>query len=199
MVDFAKLNQEMQAERARQAALSPEQRAAEEAERAAARRARAEAEEDARLFGDRALRTERLHVQEFGGMGPDGGRRFHATNAKGPVKLVLPEDRHDETRRGAQQAAGHAFDQAFGAAQDRGDGLGLPVEATGLFRSYTWKDRDGAQRKAWEFVATKISFVHEGVQHTIGREVRRPEPVEQAKAGIDAGANMARGDRGEAR
>ena len=199
MVDFGKILQEMNKERARKAALSPEEKAAEEAAEEAARRTRAETEEDARLFGDRALRTEHLGIQEFGGTTTGGGRLFYATNDKGPVRLLLPEDRRDEMLRGGQQAVGEAFDRAFEAAEKRGDGLGMAVEATGLFRSYTWKDREGQQRKAWEFVATKIAFEHEGVQHTVGRDVRRPEPIAASKADQEVEAKPARVERGEAR
>ena len=198
MVDFGKMFQEMAEERARKAALSPEEKAAEEAAEAAQRRARAELEDDARLFGDRALRTEKLCITETGGMLRDGGRRYIATNDKGPVNLVLPSDRYDEMIRGDQRAAGAAFDAALFAAEERRDGRGLPVEATGLFKSRSWTDSQGEKRTGWDFVATRIAFEHEGQRHTIGRDVRRADPVEKAST-TQASTKAARPDRGDAR
>jgi hypothetical protein len=179
MVDFAKLNADRKAEQERLAALSPEQRAAEEAARAAAFKERVEREEDARLFGDRALRTESLIIKDLGGMTRDGGRVYYASNAKGDVRLVIPEDRAEEMIRGKQGDSYHALNRAMLRTEtetDTGHASHVPVAATGVFRSYTFKDNKDVEQKRWEFVATKLVFTVKDQEFTIGRDVRRGGP-----------------------
>jgi hypothetical protein len=187
MVDFALLNAKMKADRERLAAMTPEARAEEEAraraERDAAMRVRVEREEDARLFGDRALRTEALVIKDVGGATRDGGRVYYASNAKGDVRLVIPEDRADEMARGKQQAAGDALNRAMlRTEREQGGNLvsEVPVQATGVFRSYTFTDNQNVQQKRWEFVASKVTFSEKGQEFTIGRDVHRGEPEKAA-------------------
>lgn len=187
MVDFAALNAAMKADRERLAAMTPEARAEEEAreraERDAAFRLGIEREEDARLFQGRTLREESLIVKDSGGRTQDGGSVFYAENAKGPVRLVLPEGRADEMNRGSQQAAGEALNRAFlesEAMSADGRSYSVPVVASGVFRSYAFKDSTDAEQKRWEFVVARMSFTQDGQTHTIGRDVHPPQAKKEA-------------------
>lgn len=191
MVDFAAMRANMKADKERRAALSPKARAAEDAADKQRQQAQAEHEEDRSVFAGRSVRALSATLTGEQRLMPTGEMMLSGHNQKGPVQIVLPSLRAEAFRESPAYAA---LSGAMAHSEDKsGNGqAAVAVSAEGFFRSRNWNDRAGTAHKAWDFVASTVSFSHEGQTHAIGRPVapsatRETPPPAKAKARQSSG------------
>ena len=128
----------------------------------------AQAAEDASLFGNRDSRAMALQVSDSNlRRRENGDMEMDASNARGPVTLVLPG------RRGQSFEKSEA--RAFLDAQCA-NGTSVEIQARGIFKS---RDAGLGKPRQWDFVVEEGAFKDaSGRSHAIGA-VRQSAPLAQ--------------------
>lgn len=184
MVDFAKMLADLREENDRRAGLSAEERAAEDAREDQERAQRMQVVEDRETFGNRSLRTVAVTLSGDMSSSQRGDVRLYATNEQGRLTVVLPGTRGRDVHDGPASAP---LRDALQATEGDDRQSRLAATAEGFFKSRSWNKPSGERMQAWDFVATTVTFEHDGKVHTLGRalaqtaEASKEQPLAVSK------------------
>lgn len=131
-----------------------------------------------RKWADKPLRTVKTGIVAETRFGMDGAMMLLGANDRGRFSITIDGARISDADRHALSDALNAINNAHfdrtGAFLEE-NAMVLEIEAEGVWRKRRWKDSGGVQREAWDFVAARITWSHDGATCTLGWTPKTPE------------------------